>query len=456
MRCLVAPETHGNAVDELPHEPALRERHKLRQTAAGLYLGVLFFALSKGPLFQARQRIGEVHGDFIDDHLVQATFSLIYIAGLVMYRGLWPTLQRCRAFILALAALCLVLLASTIWSYAPWRSGQQSAMFALGTGACVVVGSRARPTTVLAALAASQQVGTLLGRWAIHRHWPGAVGTTGYWQGVYYNRNSYGMTSTLAFVATAVVVLVLIFSIAQPRSATSRLLASVLVCVLAGCLAVDVTVIRNTRSLTPAGGVIVAVAVAFFIALLPRAWRQRRSAPYVVTFVCVAGGAFGWQLALTLRDRLSRSIGRTPDLAGRTPIWATVREYFWQRPVGGWGFFAVWLQPAIHKELLTKTYDVFEAHAGYYEVAVGAGFVGIFALAAALGMCIHFCSVAACRDTGFGRLWPIPVAMFVLSVNVTETYFAANVLPWALLVVVSSGSTAQFGNAPTGPGDQRS
>jgi O-antigen ligase len=441
MPCLVNPDDVRHSLTELPAALDEPSRHHARQQPlVGVYLAVFFFALSKGPIFQIRQRFSAVHGDFIDDHAVQAVFTLIYVAAFAMYRGAWSTLRRCRALPLALGGLCLVLLASTLWSYAPWRTGQQAVMFTLGTAAAVLAGVRARPTTVVCALAASQQFGTLLGRWAIYRHWNGSLGTTGFWQGVYYNRNSYGMTATLAFASTCAVGLLIISRVSRMRRLGSLIIAGGLLVLSAGCIVVDIAVIRNTRSLTPTAGVVIAVIAAVVVAALPKGWRQRRYAPQVLTFACLAGGALGWQVALTLRDRFSRSIGRTPDLAGRTPIWSTLREYFWHRPIGGWGFFAVWLDPAIHKELLTKTYDVFEAHTGYYEIAVGAGFLGILALTAALATCVYCCSAAACRANGFDRIWPIPVAVFVLAVNVTETYIAANVLPWALLVVVSAGA----------------
>lgn len=446
MPCLVALEDARQLLSELPAEVVPAEPDRRQQLVIGLYLTVLFIALSKGPIFQARQRFGEVNGDFIDDHAIQLTFAVIYIAGLAMYRGAIPVLQRGRLLVVAVGGLCVVLLASSIWSYVPWRTGQQSVMFALGTAAAILAGLRARPVTVVLGLAASQQFGTLLGRWAIHRNWSGAINNTGYWQGIYYNRNSYGMTATLAAASTIIVIALVVRHAIRVPDARHRIVACAAALVLVDCVLIDATVLRMTRSLTPTGGVAVAMAVALLIALLPKMWRHRPRAPLVMAVMCLAGGALTWQVGLTLRDRLSRSIGRTPDLAGRTPIWSTVREYFWHRPVVGWGFFAVWLNPAIHKELLTKTYDVFEAHTGYYEIAVGAGFIGVLALGAALFACIYSCSVATCRLEGFERLWPLPVAMFVLAVNVTETYIAANVLPWALLVIVSAGSVAGVAN----------
>ena len=446
MPCLVAHEDATQRLSELPAEVEPNESDHRQQLVVGLYLALLFLALSKGPIFQARQRLGDVNGDFIDDHAIQLTFSIIYIAGLAMYRRAIPVLQRCRLLVVAVGGLCVVLIASTIWSYVPWRTGQQSVMFALGTAAAILAGSRARPVAVVSALAASQQFGTLLGRWAIHRNWSGAINNAGYWQGVYYNRNSYGMTATLAALSTIIVIALVVHHAIRVPDVRHRIVACAASLVLVDCVLIDATVLRMTRSLTPTGGVAVGIVVALFIAVLPRVWRHRRRAPLVVALTCLAGGALTWQIGLTLRDRLSRSVGRTPDLAGRTPIWSTVREYFWHRPVAGWGFFAVWLNPAIHKELLTKTYDVFEAHTGYYEIAVGAGFVGVLALGAALFACIYSCSVATCRLEGFERLWPLPVAMFVLAVNVSETYIAANVLPWALLLIVSAGSVASVAN----------
>jgi O-antigen ligase len=116
--------------------------------------------------------------------------------------------------------------------------------------------------------------------------------------------------------------------------------------------------------------------------------------------------------------------------------------FFGRRPIGGWGFEAIWTHPpAVAEAAAAFQSDPLQAHNGYLEILLGVGVAG-FALFAFF-LAVTVARVFRCAWTGHGldSLWPLALATFILLINVSESFFIANEALWALLVTASVTAT---------------
>lgn len=405
-----------------------------------LLLAVL--AVTKGPVYRVRVQVADLApgADFIDDRWVQAVYVSMYAALIAVSWPAWQRLWiRARAVVITQGVFVGVIAVSATWSLGGWRSGEQALMLLLGTAAFLLAGARFSSARALGAIWGALQIGTSASIVAGALDWRFAVDRNGDLAGIYFNRNSLGAVAALGVLTSAILAWVMIRR--WHRNGQARHGAAVIAIVAGGVVQAGVWV--RSGSLTPAFALIVALAVGGLVLMATNPgsgqWMRRR-----IAIGLAAGSGVVVVAAVATRAWLTEVLGRSPTFSGRTEIWAEVLQAWQRRPIGGFGWMAVWFDPTLRTGLVERRRDVFEAHSGYLEVLVGAGVVGALALAAVIIVAIMGAVGRVRSSSSPGRdpiaLWCVMAMSFVLAANLGETYVGANLLVWSVFVMVSTQS----------------
>ena len=300
-----------------------------RQKIAAVGLCWFLFALTKGPVFWVRRELAPITVDFIDDARVQVVFAASALAVIVLA---WPArvrLWRDPLVTLAFASFVVLVLLSTAWSVSPRRTIEQGVMLALCTAAGLLAGAYLDRVHCLVALWAAMHAGVVLSYWAWVRNWVLAVGDNGDLAGIYFNRNSLGPVALLALLTSGVLIAVLL------RRSRHRWMVPPL------CLLASFDALLWWRS----GSLTAAMAAAFGGAVLAVWWVARRLGHRDRTMTTIAFGLIALLLIVAERTTGLSALHRSSTFSGRTVIWEYVLDLVGERPIQGWGFMGVWLQP---------------------------------------------------------------------------------------------------------------
>ncbi len=382
---------------------------------------------TKGPVFWVRDEIGGRTGAFIDDWLVQLVFVVVGLVAIGASRTGWPALLDDRITLTLVLAFVMWIGVSTAWSVTPSRTIEQAVMLAVGSVAALSAGAAFSRFETLVALVMALQVGVVVSVWADVRNWALSVDRNGDLAGIYFNRNSLGPVALTAAVASLVWCLDALRRYDRSRRAP-------IVIGFGAVIAADLAVWQASGSLTTAFG-FVAAAIATVILLLARPG-PRRSFRRAGAATLAVLSLFGLGLLAFGRDWLTERFDRSSTLSGRTVIWDVVFEFIADRPLQGWGFMAVWRQPAIAEELASRGRGERESHSGFLEVLLGAGIVGLLLLLAIMALAAWRSGVVAWQRPEPLVVWSFTLVVYVIAVNTGETYVGANLLPWILLCVV--------------------
>ncbi|TVR21812.1 MAG: hypothetical protein EA389_14355 [Ilumatobacter sp.] len=398
---------------------------------------MMFFMVTKGPVFRIRFEAAPFTGDFIDDRWVQGAFVVGALVVIALCLPAITTLRIDPLVLVTLAAVVGLITVSGLWSVDSARTVEQGAMMAVGTVAALLAGASLSRLGLVTALAVAMHAGVVASLFSYWRDWPLAIDHNGDLAGVYFNRNSLGPVAVLA-AATAVALAV--------HTARARRWGVV---VLLGLVAViDLWVWWLSGSLTPVFGLVVALTAVGLLALTlpgPRARMRRRIAVVAgsgVTLVVVVGVISSGAIA----SRLDRS----PTLSGRTEIWDVVLQFVGERPIQGWGFMAVWTRPEII-DALAEQYgrEVYEAHSGFMEVLLGVGIIGLVALVVAVGVMLGRVGTVTWRTPDALGVFLFGAAVYAVAVNLGETMVGANLLPWILLTAITGRALAELQRDPS-------
>lgn len=416
------PAAHTRPVDGSPS--TWRDRHAI--VLEGGLLVLALFVFGRSPVLFLRQRLLDVVDVPVgpiwqDDPLIRTAFVLpaLAVCGLAA-RRLRPRDLLRHLLLLAILGLAVV---SVAWSVEPSVTQLRSLMFLTTAGVGWHLGSRftlAEQLDIVIATGAVAVGSSIVALVA----WPEAAkstnGVLGEWSGVYVNRNLFA----LVLCTTLLAVLLRWGSADRARRLAMGALAVLAVWLL-------------WRSGARTGPVSLAAAVVVIVlAILVRQLLVRRdAAPLLSAGAMLAAGVAVMVMAARAEDLALELLGREPTLTRRTDMWRIDRDLIAVRPWRGWGFEAIWAhQPAIDYAAPRFFAYPYQAHDGYYEMALSLGRIGLFLLLALIVVTLVRAVALAWADSRAVALWPLGIATFAVAANISESLFVANEVLWALFV----------------------
>lgn len=391
-------------------------------------VGVLFL-LSRGPVLFVRSRLvgwlGSMpYGLWQDDAAIQVFLGGACLAGAVIAfwrTGAGPLLRQP-----VLNAYLLVALLSATWSIQPATS-MRRALLLVGTVVVAVwIGERfgtrgVARLAVLTGVAATISSGIGL---LFFTDLATATGVNkGWWSGVFVNRNWLALALSIGLLA-------LLYEASSGIRAWH---------VCAG--------VPMIALLTATGSKTSVLALAATIVSVGWIWILRRLGstkhpPGVGALVVVCTlGSIG-MLVHTYWTSILSALQRDPTLTGRTAIWEVARWYSRQHPWFGWGYDALWSdRGAIRLSTRAVGRRVWDAHSGYYDIALGVGRVGLALFIAFLALATWRTFRYAWRRSDFMSMWPLSIILFGAIVNFSESIFIANEALTVFVVAVTVAVT---------------
>jgi exopolysaccharide production protein ExoQ len=182
-------------------------------------------------------------------------------------------------------------------------------------------------------------------------------------QGIVGNSNLLGFAALLGLIVFAI----------QLAARTVRVGYGI------GWIAVALLCMALTRSGTVIVAAVIVAVVAIILLLVRRtASPGARIRVYVGSLVVVALGVIA---AVVFHTGLLALLNKSPDLTGRTDIWAEVIRLAQQRPIGGWGWISYWY-PGIapfndHAAFVKGGIQLLQAHDAWLDVWFQLGIVGL-------------------------------------------------------------------------------
>jgi len=166
-------------------------------------------------------------------------------------------------------------------------------------------------------------------------------------------------------------------------------------------------------------------------------WSYKIATPVIIVSLLVIFGSLfilssNWESILL-------SLGRDPDLSGRTGLWLGAIEKIKERPWLGYGYQGFWQDGGAAMELWAKErYRPPHAHNGYINIALDLGLIG-------LGVFICLILVEFSKSISHVQkhrsalaLWPILYMTFFVFYNYSEnTIIEHNSIFWVLMVSLS-------------------
>ena len=189
----------------------------------------------------------------------------------------------------------------------------------------------------------------------------------------------------------------------------------------------------RSNSLTPT----IAMVGALILVQLYKVAVQRLGISLPVTALLIGLVAL-WAAALYLAnsDNITKQLGRSSDLTGRTEIWGWVGQSIAERPILGYGFSGFWSAATATGLDRALGGQVMYAHNGYLEVFLNLGIIGfaftIIFLLVGMRRVLHWSDRAATSV----NLWPLTLLIFFLIQNFTECSILLQDPQWAICVAV--------------------
>ena len=257
--------------------------------------------------------------------------------------------------------------------------------------------------------------------------------------GVTTNKNSLGALVFVITLGTLWQVLSLLRDREQPHR--SR-------CLLAQCtlLAFGFDLLFEAHSAT--SGASFALGAGLMLAFALPFFRARSATVHALLLAIVLAG--GLTVLLGGKAAALKTMGRKPDLTGRTEIWKVVIPMVPNSIVGA-GFETFWLGPRVEKFYATYggISTTNEAHNGYIEVYLNLGWLGVGLIVLILGQGYRRTVSAFRRDSALGALL-VAYVVTAVSYSIGEAGFRILCLPWFFLLlsivaanrVITLGETA--------------
>jgi O-antigen ligase len=355
-------------------------------------------------------------------------WSVIYIFSVIRLGQMWPQVRVLAPKALLLGAFCGLMVVSTVWSVAPYRTLSNSIeLFGSALFGLYLVIRFPLPDLLrillykFASLAAASYVLIVFAPVRGRVDWGG-----GAWSGVYAEKNGLG--------AEAVLALIIIIAL-WPATTKARLLALVGAAPFAVLLAGS----SSATAYAACFGAFLIVAVVLICRSPKTSNAMRFGIVGVVVVAALSIVVFG-----VTPDAILGLLGRSSSLTGRTNFWPYLQQAVASRPLLGFGYDAFFGSEIGSQFLASFVFEQaggwypFHAHNSFLQIALDAGYVGV-ALFAVVYVKALFQAVRYC----FGEpqtytVWPMAILLFLLFGCWTESTFAMwNTDGWVLFVAAT-------------------
>jgi exopolysaccharide production protein ExoQ len=353
----------------------------------------------------------------------RSLWTLLYVIALVGIALHWKAATRLVRASLPVVLVVAIAVCSSLWSEAPLLTAKESLGLA-GTGllalylACRLslrefIETLAFALTIIAVMSALLiAFFPDLGRMA---------DMNGLWQGATVHKNILGIAMVLGLATMScamdeshgrlrtlqIAAMLLFFVLLVGSGSTTSM-------VVAAVLALARLILLRSRALASAKPALVAAAVLSAATVA------------AMTFGIGADQAFG-------------VFGKDATLTGRTELWEVALEAIGERPALGYGY-DIFFNPATATgqnaiRALSWDVNIYYAHNGFLEAALGLGLVGLLSVLTALLVGIRRAWVHFRRGRDLFSVWPLLVMIYTLLTNITEAGIArVNDLNWIVFL----------------------
>jgi O-Antigen ligase. len=181
-------------------------------------------------------------------------------------------------------------------------------------------------------------------------------------------------------------------------------------------------------------------------------WKKRfHPGHYIVLGILFAGLLF---LSLFNLNFLFGLLNKNTTLTGRFPLWSfLINSGLTNHPLFGSGFGATWVNDQFRFAAQAAAgWDVapFTSHNGLVETFLSLGLVGAFLLLNLLVLCLYRTARYVIKEQSFTSFFPILLILFVITTNITESFFLElESFAWFLMVFALFSTTPLPVSHPT-------
>ena len=404
---------------------------RIRRGSEYVYAIVALFALTQGPVYRLWSESANYQQFIALPTIGQAyftTFLVLQLPGLLLwFRRITGEIWRLRSFQLLVGLLSWLAL-SVLWSTFARHSISEFIALIFTTGFGLYLASRFTALEIWGIIAGATSIGLLWSFSAIMLQWDGSVDpVSGYWIGIYFNRNSLAPVAAVAMLG---VIGVLFSSSRLHRNARLPIVlvsGAVFVC--------SFVVLWKAESKTSPLALVISMCACCLWLLLRRLFGKFGSGTSLPTYaaigaVVIVGSAVFFVLRFV--GGLDEVPGETSTFNSRSPLWSLSWSGFLQKPFFGWGWMAAWRTIKFFQQgEWWAIWDTEWSHNGYHDILLGGGVLAGLLFAGMVLVAIRSCDTATNWKESAPRLL---VASFVLTAATQESFFIGSHFLWALLI----------------------
>ena len=340
-----------------------------------LYGALLVMAMSRAPIAQIWTRILPVGGG--NDLNKNGQDALIFLINIPSLMLVGPHLKKSKIFrkwtsTSVLFALFAMLFLSTLWSTLPGRTLWDVLGITLSVLGAIYLALTNTIRRFVGVIFAGTSIVVVLSFWSVLRKWGSATHIeSGFWRGVYENRNSLAPQAALLFLAGSFLI----------ATAIVRKNSRWTLCILMPVTLIAFVTLLETHSSSSVVGLLLGLLL-FVVYLSIRVFIRARK-----TVISLAGISFALSTQVFLlvigvisyldSSRISSGFGRSSGFSGRIPIWNAGINGIKSRPYLGWGWSTAWLTDSFRSTLPEALLVQAWSHSVWIEFGLGLGFTGL-------------------------------------------------------------------------------
>jgi len=356
---------------------ALRNKTKSRLPGAVnfAYGMLVVMAMSRAPIVQIWTRILPTGGG--NDLNKNGQEALIFLINIPCLMLVAPHLKKFKKLWVwtpatLLIVLFIMLFLSTTWSTLPGRTLWDITGISLSILGAIYLAFTNTIRRFVSLIFAGTSIVVLLCYWSVIRKWGSATHIeSGFWRGVFENRNSLAPQAALLLLAGSFLIATVI---------TEKKLRWSLVILLPITFVAFLTLYETHSSSSVVGLTLgLLTFLAYLLCRLFQKWKALN--------VSLVGTYFALSVETTLlvigivsyleSSRISSEFGRSGGFSGRIPIWNAGIVGITERPYLGWGWSTAWLTDGFRSTLPSALLVQAWSHSIWIEFGLALGFLGL-------------------------------------------------------------------------------